>query len=159
MLSLMCACLLVGSSLTASREYGPGGGTVFSYSSQQLNGPITALRVRENPSYILGLQFCYGNIWGPYYGNADGTLHEVVLRPEENITQVSGKVNSYIAELIFMTSHGRLIRFGQPSGTSFNDYPEQPGNILRYVSGRYSPSYIHSIGFHWGLCVNCNNQS
>ncbi|KAM4632071.1 zymogen granule membrane protein 16-like [Discoglossus pictus] len=163
MLTLMCACLLVGSSLASSvqsrfssfvGEHGAGGGTAFSFSSSQLNGPITALRVRENVNNILGLQFRHGSYWSPYYGNAAGTLHEIVLHPGENITQVSGKVASYVNELIFVTSLGRLFRFGQPSGTSFNDFPLYPGTTLRYVSGRYS-SLIHSIGFHWGQCVNC----
>ncbi|XP_053550516.1 zymogen granule membrane protein 16-like [Bombina bombina] len=162
----MCMCLLLGSSLAAvaSRsssfvgEYGAGGGTAYSFSGEQLNGHITALRVRENVNHILGLQFRYGRQWSPYYGNAAGTLHEVELYPGENITQVSGKVAAYVNELIFVTSHGRLLRFGQPSGTSFNDFPLFPGTILRYVSGRYS-TVIHSIGFHWGYCIKCNDLS
>ncbi|KAM4689845.1 zymogen granule membrane protein 16-like [Rhinophrynus dorsalis] len=166
MLSLVCACLLLGSSFAASvqsrvssfsGEYGAGGGTAFSFSSEQLNGPITGLRVRENPSHVLGLQFRYGTLWGPYYGNSAGTLLEVLLYPGENITQVSGKTASYVNELIFVTSHGRMFRFGQPSGNSFNDFPLYAGTALRYVSGRYS-TVIHSIGFHWGRqpeCVHC----
>ncbi|XP_053326579.1 zymogen granule membrane protein 16-like [Spea bombifrons] len=170
MLALACLCLgLLGSSLAATvqsrmssfaGEYGAGGGTAFSYSSEQLNGPITALRVRENPSHVIGIQFRYGREWGPYYGNPSGTLLEVVLHAGENITQVSGKVASYVNELMFVTSHGRIFRFGQPSGTCFNDFPLYPGTSLRYVSGRYS-SVIHSIGFHWGLqpgCVHCKQE-
>ncbi|XP_063285133.1 zymogen granule membrane protein 16-like [Pelobates fuscus] len=166
MLGLTCLCLLVGSSIAAgvqsrmssfAGEHGSGGGTAFSFSSEQLNGPITGLRVRENPSHVLGLQFKYGDIWGTYYGNPSGTLHEVLLYPGENITQVSGKSSSYVNEVIFITSLGRIIRFGQPSGNSFNDFPLYRGTALRYVSGRYS-SVIHSIGFHWGVqpgCVHC----
>ncbi|KAM4632070.1 zymogen granule membrane protein 16-like [Discoglossus pictus] len=166
MLTLICLCLLVGSSLAASvqsrfssfaGEYGAGGGTAFSFSNDQQNGPITALRVTENVHHILGLQFRYGNVWSPYFGNAAGTQHEIVLYPGENITQVSGKVASYVNELIFVTSLGRLFHFGQPSGTNFNDFPLFRGTSLRYVSGRYS-TVIHSIGFHWGHwgeCVHC----
>ncbi|KAM4025394.1 zymogen granule membrane protein 16-like isoform 2-T6 [Anomaloglossus baeobatrachus] len=156
MLALLC--LLLGSSVASSvqsrrssfvGEYGAGGGTAFSFSSEQLKGPITGLRVRENPSHIIGIQFKYGASWGPYYGNPSGTLLEILLHQGENITQVSGKVASYVNELVFVTSRGRILKFGQPSGNSFNDFPLFDGTVLRYVSGRYS-SVLHSIGFHWG---------
>ncbi|XP_075439287.1 zymogen granule membrane protein 16-like [Ascaphus truei] len=168
MLSLICVCFLLGSSSAASiesrlssfaGEYGSGGGTAFSFSGEQLNGPITALRVRESPSHIVGLQFRYGTVWGPYYGYTVGTQFEVTLFPGENITQVSGKASPYVNELLFVTSRGRLLRFGQPSGTSFNDFPLFEGTALRYVSGRYS-TVILSIGFHWGAqpsCVHCKD--
>ncbi|KAM4632207.1 zymogen granule membrane protein 16-like [Discoglossus pictus] len=164
MLTLMCACLLVGSSFAAhiqrrssffEGEHGDGGGTAFSYSKEQENGPITALRVSESDTCIVGLQFRYGKVWGPNYGGSRGPLHEVELRPGEDIIQVSGKKNSYVAELIFLTNYGRLLRFGQPSGTSFNDFPPHPDYTLRYVSGRYGGllftyTHLYSIGFHWG---------
>ncbi|XP_068103268.1 zymogen granule membrane protein 16-like [Hyperolius riggenbachi] len=163
MLHLLCLCLLLRvstASLVQSRlssfagEYGAGGGTAFSFSSEQLNGPITGFRIRENPSHVIGIQFQYGGIWGPYYGNPSGTLFEELLYRGENITQVSGKVASYVNELVFVTSFGRIFKFGQPSGNSFNDFPLFQGTALRYVSGRYS-SVIHSIGFHWGVQPSC----
>ncbi|OCT58988.1 hypothetical protein XELAEV_18001477mg [Xenopus laevis] len=166
---VLCVGILLGSSTASSiesrlssfaGEYGSGGGTAFSFSSEQVNGPITGLRVRENPSHVIGLQFRYGNTWGTYYGNTAGPILEFLLRPGENITQVSGKIASYVNQLMFVTSHGRIFRFGQPSGTSFNDFPLYPTTALRYVSGRYS-SVIHSIGFHWGYqpgCVHCKTE-
>ncbi|XP_069505984.1 zymogen granule membrane protein 16-like [Ambystoma mexicanum] len=166
---LLFACLFLAESVFAANiqsrfssfagEYGAGGGTSFSYSGPHLNGPITALRIRENPSHILGIQIKYGDVWTEYYGNPAGTLLEVHLQPGEHITQASGKFAAYVNELTFLTNRGRLFRFGQPSGTSFNDFPLDQNGILRYVSGRYS-SVIHSIGFHWdrnpfGGCVHC----
>ncbi|XP_073504901.1 zymogen granule membrane protein 16-like [Phyllobates terribilis] len=170
MLALLCLCLLLGSSVASSvqsrmssfvGEYGAGGGTAFSFSSEQLNGPITGLRVRENPSHVIGIQFKYGDTWGPYYGYASGTLFEILLYRGENIVQASGKAASYVNELVFVTSRGRILKFGQPSGNSFNDFPLYDTTVLRYVSGRYS-SVLHSIGFHWGLnpgCVHCKEES
>ncbi|XP_063788569.1 zymogen granule membrane protein 16-like isoform X2 [Pseudophryne corroboree] len=158
MLALLCLCLLLGSTAASSvqsrfssfvGEYGAGGGTAFSFSTEQLNGPITGLRVRESTSSIIGVQFQYGGRWGAYYGSTSGPLLEVLLHRGENITQVSGKVATYVNELVYVTSHGRILKFGQPAGTSFNDFPLFDGTVLRYVSGRYS-SVIHSIGFHWG---------
>lgn len=35
-------------------EYGGGGGERFSHSGNQLDGPITAIRVRVNRYYIVG---------------------------------------------------------------------------------------------------------
>ncbi|XP_063788564.1 zymogen granule membrane protein 16-like [Pseudophryne corroboree] len=168
MLAFMCLCLLLGSTAASSvqsrlssfvGEYGAGGGTAFSYSSDQLNGQITGLRVRENHNHVIGIQLQYGGIWGSYYGNPSGTLLEVILHRGETITQASGKVASYVNELVFVTSKGRVLKFGQPSGNSFNDFPLYEGSVLRYVSGRYS-SVIHSIGFHWGTqpsCVYCKD--
>ncbi|KAG9460745.1 hypothetical protein GDO78_019788 [Eleutherodactylus coqui] len=106
-----------------------------------------------NKVQVVQIQFRYGSAWGNYYGNPSGTLHEVLLHQGENITQVSGKWASYVNELIFVTSHGRIFRYGIPSGTSFNDFPLYAGTVLRYVSGRYS-SYLNSIGFHWGVNIN-----
>ncbi|KAG8535677.1 hypothetical protein GDO81_027997, partial [Engystomops pustulosus] len=107
------------------------------------------------------IQFQYGGTWGPYYGDTSGKPLEILLLRGENITQVSGKVASYVNELIFVTSRGRILKFGQPSGSCFNDFPLYEGTVLRYVSGRYS-SVIHSIGFHWGLnpgCTHCKEGS
>ncbi|KAM9305371.1 zymogen granule membrane protein 16-like [Gastrophryne carolinensis] len=158
MSSLLCLCLLLGSAAASSvqsrfssfaGEYGAGGGTSFSFSSEQIKGPITGLRIRDDASHVRGIQLQYGGIWGPYYGHTSGTLHEILLLPGEYITQASGKFASYVNDLIFVTNRGRLFRFGQPSGTSFNDFPLFEGTALRYISGRYS-SVLHSIGFHWG---------
>ncbi|XP_072273290.1 zymogen granule membrane protein 16-like [Pyxicephalus adspersus] len=163
MLTLLCVCFLLGSTAASSvqsrlssfaGEHGAGGGTAFSFSSEQLNGPITGIRIRVNPSHVIGIQIQYGGIWGPYYGNPSGTLSEILLYRGENITQVSGKVASYVNELVFVTSRGRILKFGQPSGNSFNDFPLFEGTALRYVSGRYS-SVLHSIGFHWGVQPSC----
>ncbi|XP_073490919.1 zymogen granule membrane protein 16-like [Aquarana catesbeiana] len=171
MLTILCVCFSLGSTAASkiqsrlssyTGEFGAGGGTIFSYSSDQLNGQITGIRVRENPSHVLGIQLQYGGIWAPYYGSSSGTLFEVLLYRDENITQVSGKVASYVKELVFVTSCGRIFKFGQPSGTSFNDFPLFEGTVLRYISGRCTTSVLTSIGFHWGSqpgCYYCKDGS
>ncbi|KAM5152206.1 zymogen granule membrane protein 16-like [Mantella aurantiaca] len=170
MLTLLSVCFLLGSTAASSvqsrlssyaGEYGAGGGTPFSFSSEQLNGQISGIRIRESASHVIGIQLQYGGHWGQYYGNPTGTLFEVLLYRGENITQVSGKFASYVNELVFVTSRGRIFKFGQPSGTSFNDFPLFEGTTLRYISGRYS-SVILSIGFHWGVqpgCYYCRDGS
>ncbi|XP_077306244.1 zymogen granule membrane protein 16-like [Lithobates pipiens] len=159
MLTLLCACFLLGStaaSTVQSRsssfagEYGGGKGTAFSFSNEQLHGSITAIRISEGPSFLNGIHFKYDNHWAPFSGNHSGTFHEFLLHPGENITQVSGKYASYVNELLFVTSQERIFKVGQSSGTSFNDFPQFGGTVLRYISGRYS-SALNSISFHWGL--------
>ncbi|XP_073490901.1 zymogen granule membrane protein 16-like [Aquarana catesbeiana] len=159
MLTLLCACFLLGSTATSSvqslsssfsKEYGGGKGTPFSFSNDQRSGPITAIRIREGPSFLNGIHFRYGNHWAPFSGGHSGSFHEFLLHSGENITQVSGKFDSYVNELVFVTSHGRIFKVGQSSGTSFNDFPLFGGTVLRYISGRYS-DVLNSIGFHWGF--------
>ncbi|XP_054850659.1 zymogen granule membrane protein 16-like [Eublepharis macularius] len=135
-------------SASHSGEYGGNGGLRFSHSINQLNGPITALKIRVNPSYITGLQVRYGKEWSDYVGGPSGELEMIVLHPGESITQVSGKFDSYIRKLKFQTNFGRRFSFGVDVGTSFSASPLFPGATLIYISGR-SGSWIDAISFHW----------
>ncbi|KAJ1125473.1 hypothetical protein NDU88_003905 [Pleurodeles waltl] len=132
-----------------SGEFGGGSGVAFTTSGEHLNGPITGLRIRESTSYILGIQIRFGSTWGQMYGSTSSSYLEVILRHGEHIIEASGKYSTYINELIFLTNQGRMFRFGQPSGSCFNLFPLNSNTVLRYISGRYSGSYITSIGFHW----------
>ncbi|KAM5153039.1 zymogen granule membrane protein 16-like [Mantella aurantiaca] len=142
-----------------SGEYGGGGGKRFSQSGNQLDGPITALRIRCNRYNIIGLQVRYGTTWSQYQGGSLGDLEEVFLQPGEYIIQVSGKYASYLRQLIFVTNKGRYFAFGKDYGTSFNGIPLYPDTVLRYVSGS-SGAAIDAIGFHWDYpssnCSQCN---
>ncbi|XP_026538084.1 zymogen granule membrane protein 16 [Notechis scutatus] len=131
-----------------SGPYGESYGDRFSHSGYQLEGPITALRVRINRNFIVGLQVRYGKQWSNYIGGTSGDLEEVFLFPRESIIQVSGKYSSYIRKLVFVTDEGRYFSFGKDYGSSFNGAPLFPNTVLRFFSGHYS-SVISSIGFHW----------
>ncbi|KAM6453056.1 zymogen granule membrane protein 16 isoform 1-T1 [Liasis olivaceus] len=141
-----------------SGEYGGTGGQRFSHSGNQLEGPITAIRIRVSSWYIVGLQVRYGREWSNYVGGTSGDLEEIFLFPGESIIQASGKYGSYLRKLVFVTDQGRVFPFGKDKGTSFNGAPLFPNTVLRYVSGR-SSSAINAIGFHWdkypGSCRNC----
>ncbi|MEE6521655.1 hypothetical protein FKM82_019928, partial [Ascaphus truei] len=142
-----------------SGEYGGGGGKRFSHSGNQLDGPITALRVRVNRNYIVGLQIRYGQTWSQHVGGSSGDTEEIFLHPGESVTQVSGKYSSYIRRMVIVTDKGRFFPFGKEYGTSFNAVPLHPKTVLRYISGS-SGSVIDAIGFHWDTptsnCVHCN---
>ncbi|KAE8578005.1 hypothetical protein XENTR_v10023265 [Xenopus tropicalis] len=159
---LLSVCCLVAAqqrSSSYSGEYGGGGGKRFSHSGNQLNGPLTAIRIRVNRNYIVGLQARYGTAWSDYKGGSLGDLEEVFLHPGEHIIQVSGKYSVYMRQLVFVTNKGRYFRFGKDYGTSFNAAPLFPNTVLRFFSGS-SGSVIDAIGFHWDYsssgCTHCN---
>ncbi|XP_073490912.1 zymogen granule membrane protein 16-like [Aquarana catesbeiana] len=156
MLTLLCACFLLGStaaSIESGVSYGDNGDNAFSFSDGQQHGPITAIRIREGPSCLNGIHFKFGTYWAPFSGDHGGVFQEFLLHSNENIIQVSGKFSNCVNELLFVTNFGRIFKVGQPSGTSFNDFPKTKGNVLLYISGRYS-NVLNSIRFHWGVHPN-----
>ncbi|XP_077303476.1 zymogen granule membrane protein 16-like [Lithobates pipiens] len=152
MRTLLCVCFLLGSTATSAvpEVKASYGNNDFSFFDEQQHGPITAIRIREGPSCLNGIHFRFGNVWANFAGDHGGVFHEFLLHNHENIIQVSGKSSFCVNELLFVTSQGRIFKVGQPSGTSFNEFPGTEGNILRYISGRYS-SALNSISFHWGV--------
>nr|XP_007988105.2 zymogen granule membrane protein 16 [Chlorocebus sabaeus] len=157
-LQLLLAPPVQARSSSYSGEYGGGGGKRFSHSGNQLDGPITALRVRVNNYYIVGLQVRYGRVWSDYVGGRSGDLEEIFLHPGESVIQVSGKYKGYLKKVVFVTDKGRYLAFGKDSGTSFNAVPLHPNTVLRFISGR-SGSVIDAIGLHWdvypSICSSC----
>ncbi|KAM8961357.1 zymogen granule membrane protein 16-like [Pelodytes ibericus] len=148
LLSVSCVIAAQPRTSSYSGEYGGGGGDRFSHSGNQLDGPITALRVRVNRYYIVGLQVRYGTTWSSYVGGSSGDVEEIFLHPGEHIIQASGKYSIYLRQLVFITNKGRQFPFGKDYGTSFNGVPLYPNTVLCFVSGR-SWSVIDAIGFHW----------
>ncbi|XP_063285130.1 zymogen granule membrane protein 16-like isoform X1 [Pelobates fuscus] len=158
--SVICVIAAQPRSASYSGEYGGGGGKRFSHSGNQLDGPITALRIRVNRYYITGLQARYGTTWSTYVGGSIGDLEEIFLHPDEHVIQVSGKYSKYLREMTFITNKGRQFPFGKDYGTSFNAVPLHPNTVLRFFSGS-SGSVIDAIGFHWddpsSNCSYCRN--
>ncbi|XP_041664440.1 zymogen granule membrane protein 16-like [Cheilinus undulatus] len=131
-----------------SPTVGSGSGTSYSLSGE---GRITGVRVWEAyNNYIYGFQFRYGYIWSEVVGFSNGDLQEMELFDGEAIIQISGKFNHYIQSVVFTTSRGRTLRAGQPSGRSFNFYPEHSMAELIIISGRYHGA-ITAIGAHWAV--------
>ncbi|XP_058603448.1 zymogen granule membrane protein 16-like [Onychostoma macrolepis] len=134
-----------------SPAVGDGSGTEFSTASE---GRITGIRVWESNNYwggyISGFQLRYESNWTAAVGVNSGNPMEMTLYDKEAIIQISGKYYSgYVYEVVFITNQGRLFKVGQSSGASFNFYPTQKGNELRFLSGRQNGSGITSIGAHW----------
>ncbi|XP_069840684.1 zymogen granule membrane protein 16-like [Dendropsophus ebraccatus] len=158
LLSVLCIAAAQQRSSSYSGEYGGGGGKRFSQSGNQLDGQITAVRVRANRNYITGIQVRYGTTWSQYKGGSSGDLEEIFLHPGETIIQVSGKYSSYLRKLVFITNKGRQFHIGKDYGTSFNAAPLYPNTVLRFISGS-SGSVIDAIAFHWDYassnCVHC----
>ncbi|XP_077170873.1 zymogen granule membrane protein 16-like isoform X2 [Paroedura picta] len=168
LLALLCCGVFINAaniqarSSSYSGEYGGGGGKRFSHSGNQLDGPITALRIRVNRWYIVGIQVRYGKEWSDYKGGSSGDLEEIFLHPGESIIQVTGKYKTYLRKVVFITDKGRYFPFGKDTGVSFNGAPLYPGTVLRYISGS-SGSVIDAIGFHWDKypshCPGCGKST
>ncbi|XP_040829648.1 zymogen granule membrane protein 16 [Ochotona curzoniae] len=159
LLALLCASAsataIQARSSSYSGEYGSGGGQRFSHSSNQLEGPITAIRIRVNSFFIVGLQVRYGKVWSDYVGGKLGDLEEIVLHPGESVIQVSGKYFLFhVTKLVFVTNKGRYLSFGKDTGVSFNAAPLYPNTVLRFVSGR-AGLFLNAIGLHWDNYPTC----
>ncbi|KAM9737319.1 zymogen granule membrane protein 16-like isoform 1-T2 [Menidia menidia] len=134
-----------------SPAVGSGGGSTYSITGE---GRITAVRVWElSRNYIYGFQFCYGFMWTPVVGFISGEPHEFELHDDEAIIQISGKYSHYIQSLVFTTNKGRSLHVGNPSGNSFNMYPENRDAELHIISGRVHGG-ISSIEAHWLVLRN-----
>ncbi|XP_015246362.1 PREDICTED: zymogen granule membrane protein 16-like [Cyprinodon variegatus] len=148
--ALLGACALADNShYSFSESVGTGGGSSFSVTGE---GRITAIRVWElYNTYIYGFQFRYDITgWTPVVGYISGEPLELELSDDERIIQISGKYAHHIQSLIFVTSKGRSLHVGQPSGHSFNMYPSHPDAELRFLSGwvNGAPS---SLQAHWAV--------
>ncbi|XP_069920870.1 zymogen granule membrane protein 16-like [Oryctolagus cuniculus] len=152
LLGLLCASASASAiqarSSSYSGEYGRGGGEPFSHSGLQLEGPITAIRVRVNSRYIVGLQVRYGQVWSDYVGGKLGDLEEIFLHPGESVIQVSGSYKKYLKTLVFQTDEGRFLSFGKDTGIMFYAIPLDIDAVLRFISGR-AGLFITAIGLHW----------
>uniref|UniRef100_A0A8C1LAS7 Jacalin-type lectin domain-containing protein n=1 Tax=Cyprinus carpio TaxID=7962 RepID=A0A8C1LAS7_CYPCA len=144
-----------------SPAVGDGSGTEFSTANE---GRITGIRVWEYNyywgGYISGFQLKYESNWTAVVGANGGNLMEMILNDKEAIIQNSGKYYSgYIYELVFITNQWRFFKVGQSSGVSFNFYPTQKGNELRFLSGRQNGNGITSIGAHWAAIPGSAGKS
>ncbi|KAJ7314085.1 hypothetical protein JRQ81_006019 [Phrynocephalus forsythii] len=133
-----------------SGEYGGSNGHYFDQSSNQLDGPITALKIGANDRYIFSIQVRYGDSWSNTEGSEVGSPSSTELFLGEGLVQVTGRFGSYVEYLAFRTNLGRLVAFGPSagSGMTFDAEPLFPNSVLRYVSGR-SGSLVNALGFHW----------
>ncbi|XP_012725907.2 zymogen granule membrane protein 16 [Fundulus heteroclitus] len=137
-----------------SPSVGSGSGTSFSITGEER---ITAIRVWERyGNHIYGIQIRYGSVWSQIAGYTYGSPIEFELFEDEKIIQVSGKHAHYIQSLIFVTSKGRSMFAGQPSGHSFNMYPTHQDAELRFLSGTYHGG-LSSFQPHWAILNDSND--
>nr|XP_017193251.2 zymogen granule membrane protein 16-like [Oryctolagus cuniculus] len=134
LLGLLCASASASAiqarSSSYSGEYGSGGGEPFSHSGLQLEGPITAIRVRVNSFNIVGLQVRYGQVWSDYVGGKLGDLEEIFIHPGESVIAVSGSYSNYLKTLNFVTDEGRFLSFGKDTGIMLYAVPLHSNTVL-----------------------------
>ncbi|XP_024154240.1 zymogen granule membrane protein 16-like [Oryzias melastigma] len=139
-----------------SPSVGSGSGSSYTLTGE---GRITAVRVWEYyRGHIYGIQFRYGYTWSNIAGYTYGAPQQMELYDGEAIVQISGKYSHYLQTIIFVTNRGRSLYAGQPSGTSFNMYPEHQESELVFISGRYHGG-ISSMGAHWAVVDPSLNSS
>ncbi|XP_060916172.1 zymogen granule membrane protein 16-like [Labrus mixtus] len=157
--ALLSACVLADVQpqyYSFSPTVGSGSGTEYSLTG---HGRITALRVwDQNGNYIRGFQFRYGSIWSQIVGFKSGDVQEMELFEGEAFIQISGKHSHYVQSVVFTTNRGRSLSAGQPSGRSFNMYPENSMAELRFLSGRYHGG-ITAMGAHWAVVYDPYNST
>ncbi|XP_062386098.1 zymogen granule membrane protein 16-like [Sardina pilchardus] len=146
---LLAAVWAAPSGFSFSPSVGSGSGSSYTITGESR---ITAVRLWES-SHVRGIQVRYGFAWSDVAGSRSGTELEFELFDGEFIVQVSGKFATYIQSIMIVTNRGRSIIAGQPSGTSFNMYPEHPMAELRFLSGRHS-SGLRSLATHWAILPN-----
>ncbi|XP_049606281.1 zymogen granule membrane protein 16-like isoform X2 [Syngnathus scovelli] len=133
---------------TALADVGSGQGVSYAITG---TGRITGVRVWDaNSNVIHGFQFRYGHTWTDVVGREWDQKQEIELFDNEVIVAISGKYGHNIQSVVFTTSLGRSLFAGQPSGHSFNMYPENEKAELRFISGRFHGA-ITSFGAHWGV--------
>ncbi|CAL1583467.1 unnamed protein product [Knipowitschia caucasica] len=134
---------------------GSGSGTPYRIEGDER---VTGVRVWSQSSYISSIQLRYGYIWAERAGLHSGTMQEFLLFDDEALVQISGKYSHYIHSLVFVTSRGRsLMVMGNPSGESFNMYPEHEQAELRFLSGTYH-AYLTGISAHWAEFHESRNE-
>ncbi|KAK9397602.1 zymogen granule membrane protein 16-like [Crotalus adamanteus] len=132
-----------------SGEYGGNGGDSFDQSSNQFEGPISAMKIRSNDC-ILSIQVRYGNTWSSTEGSTAGHPSDMHLSYGEGLVQVNGRFGNAVEYLAFRTNMGHVFAFGPNSGlgTPFTAEPSHPNTVLRFISGR-SGLMVNALGFHW----------
>ncbi|XP_032090716.1 zymogen granule membrane protein 16-like [Thamnophis elegans] len=154
-LSLLCAGVSTASDQRTfpsySGEYGGNDGDYFDQSSNQFEGPISAMKIRSNDRNILSIQVRYGDTWSNNEGSTTGRPSDMHLFFGEGLVQVNGRFGNAVEYLAFRTNMGHVFTFGSNSGLGmpFTAEPSHPNTVLRFISGK-SGSMVNALGFHWG---------
>uniref|UniRef100_A0A8C9UP20 Jacalin-type lectin domain-containing protein n=1 Tax=Spermophilus dauricus TaxID=99837 RepID=A0A8C9UP20_SPEDA len=147
-------------------EMEPWGGWVMDSRSQapQLLGPrVSGSRVQEGAgprgpgsTGCLGLglspsiQLQLGDFWDAVQGIPGGTSQELILGPNEYITEIHGTFLLNLKHLIVCTSRPRCASFGKTVGQAFSAFPKEEGEVLKGICGVHGVFGIRGISLQWG---------
>ncbi|MBI5256544.1 MAG: hypothetical protein HY855_08600 [Burkholderiales bacterium] len=106
---------------------------------------ITELRVRAG-AFVDAIQLVYSDgSTSPWHGGRGGTLHTMVLAPDERIVVIGGKYGDFIDSLYVRTSKGRSQVFGGRGGKAVFHYAAPPGMWLHGVWG-LAGRHVQALG-------------
>ncbi|KAF7471191.1 Hypothetical predicted protein [Marmota monax] len=147
-------------------ETEPWGGWVMDSRSQapRLLGPrVSGSRVQEGAgprgpgsTGCLGLglspsiQLQLGDFWDAVQGIPGGRSQELILGPDEYITEIHGTFLLNLKQLIVCTSRPRCASFGKRVGQEFSGFPKEEGEVLKGICGVRGVFGIRGISLKWG---------
>nr|XP_027796492.1 zymogen granule protein 16 homolog B [Marmota flaviventris] len=133
-----------------SEMYGSRKGTFFC--SSEYNGEaVKGIRVSTNGlGIILNIQLQLGDFWDAVQGIPGGRSQELILGPNEYITEIHGTFLLNLKQLIVCTSRPRCASFGKRVGQEFSGFPKEEGEVLKGICGVHGVFGIRGISLKWG---------
>ncbi|XP_077880621.1 pancreatic adenocarcinoma up-regulated factor [Ictidomys tridecemlineatus] len=133
-----------------SEMYGSRKGTFFC-SSEHNGEAVKGIRVSTNGlGIILNIQLQLGDFWDSVQGIPGGTSQELILGPDEYITEIHGTFLVNLKHLIVCTSRPRCALFGKAVGRGFSAFPKEEGEVLKGICGVRGALGIRGISLLWG---------
>ncbi|XP_036594148.1 prostatic spermine-binding protein-like [Trichosurus vulpecula] len=127
-----------------------GFGTLFSISENRPGDSVRALKLFIGPLGVLkGIQVKLEDGWSSKYGVPGGKAQTITLYDGEGITRLSGQGGLCVRSVVLETSTGRVLKYGTPTGSNFDDSPPYEGMELSGIEGLYGALCIKQLQGKW----------
>lgn len=112
---------------------------------------IRAIKVWKGLVYksiiIRGIQFKYGDIWGPVHGITTKEEDSWYLEEDEYIQAIDGSSGAKIDSLTFITNKNQSKTFGGSSGSAFSRWTG--GRALYFSGTEKTNDFLVQLQCHW----------
>uniref|UniRef100_A0A8D2HYJ6 Jacalin-type lectin domain-containing protein n=1 Tax=Urocitellus parryii TaxID=9999 RepID=A0A8D2HYJ6_UROPR len=96
------------------------------------------------------IQLQLGDFWDAVQGIPGGKSQELILGPDEYITEIHGTFLLNLKHLIVCTSRPRCASFGKTVGQAFSAFPKEEGEVLKGICVVRGAFGIRGISLMWG---------